>query len=225
MKITILTSIPNFFSGVFCSLIEKGKNNNVLEIQIIDLKNYGIGRHKKIDDTPYGGGVGMILKPDVLSNALESLNYDKNKTKIIISSPRGIKFQQKIAGNFSLLDELIIITNRYEGVDQRPIDYYNIEEISIGDYILMGGEVAATVIVEATVRLIPGILGNKESLENETNIVENYLQYDQFTRPEIWKNISIPNILKSGNHKKIKEWKKSNSAFKLQSKIKDFEDF
>lgn len=220
MIIKIVTAFPEFFSGVFCSLLGKAIENKLLEIKIIDLKQYASGKHKKIDDKPFGGGGGMILKPDVLYNAIINNIDDKienNDRKILLTSARGNLFKQSIAKNFTeKYKEIIIICTRYEGVDQRVIDFLNIEEIRIGDYILMGGEIASVAIIETMARFFSGILGNKSSIEeSQTSIENNFLQFDHYTMPREWMNLQIPEVIISGNHQKLKEWRTKNSKTKI----------
>lgn len=216
MEIKIITAFPEFFSGVFCSILEKAIQKNLIKIEVIDIKKYAKGsKFPRIDDTPYGGGGGMILKPDVLSDCIED-NLDKeffknnSENKIIITSPRGIIYEQKNAEDFSKLKKIAIVTNRYEGVDQRVIDYYKMEEISIGNYITIGGEVASVVMIESFCRLIPNVIGNFECTKKQTFSTKNYKQHNLYTKPKIWNNIEVPQVLQKGNHKEIEDFRKNN---------------
>jgi tRNA (guanine37-N1)-methyltransferase len=215
MKINILTCFPEYFTGSICSLLTKAQVNSILSFNIIDIKKYG---HKnRVDDTTYGGGPGMIMRVDVVSRAIEE-NFDiqlfknNNKKKMLLPSPRGRIFNQNIAHEFSKLDEVIILCNRYEGVDQRVIDYFNFEEISIGNYILLGGETAAMAIIESSCRLIKNVIGKQQSLIEETN-TQN-CEYDHYTRPANWRDCTVPEVLRSGNHEKIQQWRSENKKFK-----------
>lgn len=220
MLVRIFTAFPEYFNETLnVSLLKHSRNDGIWSLEIINLRDYGIGKHKKIDDTTAGGGSGLILRPDVLANALEAkipdiseINQENSTRKLLLTSPRGIILDQKIANNLSKLSEINIISNRFEGVDQRVIDYYKIQEISIGQYILLGGEVAVCAILESTLRLIDGFLKNDNATEEESfsDIFDGKLEYPQYTQPNLWKNIAIPEILRSGNHKQIKEWRLVN---------------
>ncbi len=218
MLVRIFTAYPEYFDqSLSVSLLGKTRKDGLWNLEIINLRDFGIGKHKKIDDTSYGGGNGLILRPDVLSNAIEascgSLDEIKRaKKKILITSPVGEVFSQKTAQNLAQEKEINIICNRFEGVDQRVIDYYQITPISIGKYVLLGGEVAACVILESTLRLLDGFLKNNETIHEES-FSENLAgkgEYPQYTKPDIWNEIPVPNQLKSGNHEEIKKWRMKN---------------
>ena len=214
MKINILTCFPEYFAGTFCSLLGRAIQEDKLQFNIIDIKKYGIGRYSKVDDKPAGGGSGLIMRADVIENALTA-NFkiedfvNNQKKQIILPSPRGEKFCQKTANELSKIDEIIFVCNRYEGVDQRAIDYFKMRQICIGEYILMGGETATMCIIEASCRLINGILGNPESIKNETfsGTYQENIECDQYTQPRIWNGLKTPDVLLSGNHEKIAEWR------------------
>ncbi|MBQ7552113.1 MAG: tRNA (guanosine(37)-N1)-methyltransferase TrmD [Rickettsiales bacterium] len=214
MKISILTCFPEYFSGTFCSLLGKAITKGILSINIIDIKKYGVGTYSKVDDKPAGGGCGLIMRADVIEKAVnDNFNWDNFKedksNKFLIMSPRGEKFCQQKAVEFSKLNEIIILCNRYEGVDQRAIEHYNMEQICVGEYILMGGETACMAVIEASCRLIDGVLNNPESIKNETfsNIYNNNIECDQYTLPRVWNGMKTPDVLLSGNHQKIAEWR------------------
>ncbi len=225
MKINILTCFPEYFQGTFCSLLGRAIKKDILKISIIDIKKYGVGSYSRVDDRPTGGGSGLIMRADVIERAIndnfdfESFSKDKRKA-FFITSPRGEKFNQKMASKVSKLDEIIILCNRYEGVDQRAIEYYKMRQICTGKYILMGGETAAMAIIESSCRLIKGVLGNPESIKNETfsGKYNNNIECDQYTLPRIWNNLEIPDILLSGNHEKIAEWRGERIAKKKRKK-------
>lgn len=206
MKINIITCLPNYFDSTICSILKRSMDAGLWSLNIINIKDYGIGRHKKIDDKSYGGGCGLILRPDVLSDCIEKNNL--HKTEIFLTSPRGKTFTQTMAKKLSNKQEITIITNRFEGVDQRVIDYYNMNQVSIGKFILLGGEAAAATIIEATIRLIDGVILNPEATKEETFSSSNFIEHDHYTKPDIWKNIIVPSVLKSGNHKEIHNFRK-----------------
>ena len=213
-SIKVITLFPDSFPGTLSlGVIGKAFKNKLWKLQTIDIRNFGKGNHNKVDDTTAGGGPGMILKADVLSGAIDkSLKNikDKKKMPIIYLSPRGKPLTQSKVKKLSKNDGIILLCGRYEGVDQRALDKYKIEEVSLGDFILAGGEIAAQATLEAIIRLIPGVLGDSESLNNES-FSSDLLEYPQYTRPRIWKNIEIPQVLNSGNHKKIDAWRKDMS--------------
>ncbi|HOM33329.1 MAG TPA: tRNA (guanosine(37)-N1)-methyltransferase TrmD [Candidatus Paceibacterota bacterium] len=211
----ILSLFPESFSYFNTSILKRAQENNLIKIQIINPRDFSLNKHKKVDDKPYGGGVGMVMKVEPIYRAINfiksKIKNSNKKTKVIVFSPRGKKFDQKIAQRFSKIDNLILICGHYEGIDERVKKYIADEEISIGDYILSGGEIPAMVVVDAVSRLIPGVLGKIESLEEIKG------SYPVYTRPEkfypnkknkkiVWQ---VPKTLLSGNHKKIKEWRKS----------------
>ncbi len=223
MKITIFTCFPEYFSGSFCSLLKKAIEKNIIQLKIIDIKKYGVGKYSRVDGKPAGGGCGLIMRADVIEKAFVD-NFDvkkfiKNpKKQIILPSPRGEKFCQKMALEISNLDEIVFLCNRYEGIDQRAIEYFNMKQICVGEYILMGGETASMAIIEASCRLINGVLGNPESIKNETfsGAYDDNIECDHYTLPRIWNNKNTPDILLSGNHEKISEWRHENSNLKLK---------
>ena len=213
-KAKVITLFPENFPGLLgAGVIGKALKNKLWKIQTIDIRQFGKGNHKKVDDTTSGGGPGMILKADVLGRALDkSLKSveNKNKMPIVYLSPRGKPLTQKKVKAFSKNEGIILLCGRYEGVDQRVLDKYKIEEISLGDFILAGGEIAAQATLEAIVRLIPGVLGDSDSLKNES-FTSDLLEFPQYTRPRLWKNIEIPSVLSTGNHKNIDLWRKDMS--------------
>ena len=219
----ILTAYPEMFPGnLSYSLIGKALKEKKFNLETIDLRNFGFDQRNSIDGEPFGGGPGMILRPDVVEKAVLSLKIDpKKKSKKIYLTPAGKLVNQVKLGKFSKLDNLIILCGRFEGVDQRAVDVLNFEEISIGDYVLSGGEIAAQVLLEGCIRLIPGVLGQPESLLQES-FSKNLLEYPHFTRPRVWtdskqKKHEVPEVLTSGNHKKIEEWRYKQSVEKTKS--------
>jgi len=215
MKFNIITIFPEIFDSYFNeSIIKRAQQKNLVKINIHNLRDYTTDRHKTVDDRPYSGGFGMVLMVEPIMKAVKDIKkrFLAKKRKVILLSAKGKKFDQKMARQFSKLDQLIIISGRYEGVDERVAKYIADQEVSIGDYVLTGGEVPAMVVVDAVTRLIPGVI-EKGSLVEESFSQEGTLEYPQYTRPEKIKidnhERRVPKVLISGNHKKIQEWKKS----------------
>ena len=215
MKFNIITIFPEIFNSYFNeSIIKRAQKRKLINIKIHNLRDYTNDKRKTVDDMPYGGGPGMVMMVEPIYKAVKKLKKEKN-TKVILFSPKGKKFDQATAKRFSKLDNLIMICGRYEGVDERVAKYIADEEVSIGDYVLTGGEIPAMIVVDAVTRLIPGVIA-KESLNEESFSIkkqkdlanENY-EYPQYTRPEVFnKTWSVPKVLLSGDHKKIEEWRK-----------------
>lgn len=204
MKISILTLFPEMFVGPFeHSIIKRAQEKGKVTIDLVNIRNFGIGRHKIVDDKPYGGGVGMILRVDVIDKALAKF---KNR-RIVLLDARGRTFDQKKARELAKLDHLILIAGHYEGVDERVKEYLVDESLSIGNYVLTGGEIPAMVVVDSVVRLIPGVLEKPQATKLES-FSENNLEHPQYTRPQIYKNWKVPQVLLSGNHKAIEQWRK-----------------
>lgn len=213
MKFDILTLFPDYFASPLKeSLIAKAIETGKLEVGIHNLRNYGLGAHKQVDDTPYGGGAGMVLKADVLAKAVKDLK--DSQTKVILTDPGGLPFKQEVAESLSKEKRILLIAGRYEGVDQRFKDKYVDLEISIGDYVLNGGEVATLVILESIARLVPNVIGSAQSLEFESfsnqeieNKKQTLLEYPQYTKPQKFEGVEVPKTLLSGNHGEIKDWR------------------
>ena len=205
----IFTLYPEFFPGPLGKgLYGKALAEKIWKLETVNIRDYATDKHKTVDDTTYGGGSGMLIKPDVLANSL-----DKNinsKEKIIYLSPRGKLFNQKLAKELSKEKTVNLICGHFEGVDQRVIESRNIEEVSIGDFILSGGESAAFVMLDAIIRLLPGVLGNETSVEEES-FENGLLEYPQYTKPQVWEEKTVPDVLLSGDHAKIKDWRLSQS--------------
>lgn len=211
MNFDIITIFPEIFESYFKeSIISKAQKKKIINICVYNLRNWALDKHKTVDDKPFGGGIGMVMKVDPIYRAIKSIKKKKKK-KIILFTPRGKKFNQKMAYDFSRFDQLILICGRYEGVDERVAKNIADMELSIGDYVLMGGEIPAMAVIESVSRLIPGVLGKKEFLRERITKEKGFIEYPQYTRPEIFnldkKKWSVPEVLLSGNHKKIKEWK------------------
>ena len=208
-QVKIFTLYPDFFPGI----LSKGIYGRAIEkrlwnLDVINIRDYAKDKHKTVDDTPYGGGEGMVLKPDVVAKALDQ-NLKKNE-KIIYLTPKGKTFDQNKAKKFLNEKKINILCGHFEGIDQRVIESRGIEEISIGDYILSGGETAAYVILDSILRLVPGVLGNENSDKDES-FENGLLEYPQYTKPQIWEKTPVPEVLLSGDHSKIKDWRLSQS--------------
>ena len=222
ISVKILTSYPEMFPGSLKhSLIGRALKENIFTIDTINLHDFGIDNRKSVDDEPFGGGPGMILRPDVVEKALFSISKKQslNSAKIYLT-PSGTLLNQKKLGYLSKLEEIIILCGRFEGVDQRAIDILGFEEISIGNYVLAGGEIAAQVLLEGCIRLIPGVLGHPESLLEES-FSNNLLEYPQYTRPQVWEvsqgnKHDVPEVLTSGHHGNIKKWRQDKSVDKTK---------
>ncbi|MEK7062102.1 MAG: tRNA (guanosine(37)-N1)-methyltransferase TrmD [Patescibacteria group bacterium] len=210
-KFIIVSLFPEIFEGFLnSSLIKRARQKKILNIEIVNLRQFGLGVHQQVDDCPYGGGPGMILKVDVLDKAIKSIKQKNPISKVILLDPKGKIFTQPKAKQLSTDPQnLVFVCGRYEGFDART-DQLVDEKISLGKFILGGGEIASMAILEATARLLPNFLGKNESLKNES-FNENNLEYPQYTRPEIYKNMKVPAILLSGNHQKIIKWQEEHS--------------
>jgi len=208
MRFDVITIFPDMFEGFMKeSLLKRAQEDKLIDIRVHNLRDFATDKHKTVDDTPYGGGPGMVFKIEPIYNAIKKVKLKgKKKIKVIYLTPRGEKFVQKTAQKWSKLDQIIILTGRYEGVDERVAELAD-ESISVGDYVLLGGEISAMAIVEATARLVPGVVGKKGSIEK--------LNFPQYTKPATFKagrkKLEVPEVLQLGDHKKIKEWRDKHS--------------
>ena len=203
--VRIFTLYPELFPGPFnYGLYKNALKKNIWSMEVCNIRESATDKHKTVDDTSFGGGSGMIIKPDVLANSLDK--HIKTKEKIVYLSPKGIKLDQKLAKKLSKEKKVNLICGHFEGVDQRVLETRNIEEISIGDFVLSGGETAAYVLIDAIVRLLPDVLGNEQSTLEES-FENNLLEYPQYTKPQKWGSKSVPEVLLSGDHAKIKDWR------------------
>jgi len=219
VKIDAVTIFPDYFAPLQLSLLGKASNAGIVNFQIHDLRSFSSNNHHAVDDTPYGGGAGMVMLPEIWGLALDPLM--ENDTDLIILTPAGKRFDQKMADKFSRGEHLVFACGRYEGIDDRVRQHYlteqyssrniRVHEVSIGDYVLGGGEVASLVMIEAITRLIPGVLGNPDSLSEESHNEDGYLEYPNFTKPATWREIAVPEILLSGNHGEIAKWRASEA--------------
>ena len=211
LSVKIFSLYPDMFPGPLdVGLYKRARKKKIWSLDVINIRDYAKDKHKTVDDTPFGGGNGMLMRADVVAEALDK-NIKKNKnSKTIYLSPKGKRFDQNLAKKFSKLKNLNIVCGHFEGIDQRVLETRNIEEISIGDFILSGGETASFVFLDAILRLLPGVLGNKLSIQEES-FENNLLEYPQYTKPQKWEKKSPPAVLLSGDHAKIKDWRLSQS--------------
>jgi len=210
MKIDILTLFPDMFTGPFdASIIKRAESRNLIKIEVHDLRKWGETDRRNVDDRPYGGGPGMLLRVDILDAALKDIK--KKNSHVILLDATGERYTQTKAQELSKVDHIILIAGHYEGVDHRVHEHFVDEVISIGDYVLTGGEIPSMLLVDSVIRLLPGVLGKDESSADESHKEPGYLEYPQYTRPEIYKNWSVPEVLLSGNHAEIAKWRKKKS--------------
>jgi tRNA (guanine37-N1)-methyltransferase len=212
MRIDAISIFPEFFQVLDISLVGKARKQSLLDIHIHDLRDFTEDKHKTVDDTPFGGGAGMIMKPEPWALALDS--FLTPESIVIFPSPAGVPFKQDTARELAGAKHLVFACGRYEGIDQRVVEYAStrakVVELSLGDYVLNGGEVAAVAIIEAVVRLVPGVIGNTESLSEESHS-DGLLEYPGYTKPAQWRGMSVPEVLLSGNHAEIEKWRKDQS--------------
>lgn len=224
MKIYIITLFTDMFRPVIgMSMLLKAQEQKLVEFELVDLREFGIGPRKTVDDTPYGGGAGMVLKPEPIFAAIESIQKQEKNAKVIITSPRGKSYGQAMAKNLAKEECLIVLCGHYEGFDERIasiVDY----EISMGDFVLTGGEIPAMAIIDSVVRLIPGVLGDDQSNKDES-FSAGLLEYPQYTRPDDFKGKKVPEVLKSGNHAEINKWRKEQAITKTKANRPDLVDF
>lgn len=211
----IITLFPGAFPGILGeSLTGKALKDGLWQVEPIDLRIFGEGKHRNVDDTPAGGGAGMVLRADIVGKAIDfaqrPVRASREEWPIVYLSPRGKRFDQAMARKWAAGRGITMLCGRFEGVDQRVLDHYEIEEVSLGDFVLTGGEIAAQAMIDATVRLLPGVLGNAQSIEEESHS-SGLLEHPQYTRPATWKGHEIPEVLTSGNHGKVEEWRREEA--------------
>jgi len=221
LKIDIVTIFPNIFEPVLEeSILKRAQQKNKVKITIYNLRDYSDDPHRKVDDRPFGGGPGMVIRPEPMFNVIERIKKKSPEAKTILLTPQGAKFEQREAKRLSKEKHLILICGHYEGIDERIREELVDEEISIGDYILTGGELPALIVVDAIIRLMPGVLGHEDSAQCDT-FQDNLLEHPQYTRPADYKGMKVPKVLLSGNHKLIKEWRKKQSLLRTEKKRPD----
>lgn len=208
MKIDILTLFPEMFTPLKTSIIGRAVDGGLLQINITDIREYTLDKHKKCDDTPFGGGAGMVMMPQPIASAVMAVDPDHTARRIFLS-PKGRVFNQKIVKEYAKLDHILLLCGHYEGVDQRVLDLYFDEELSVGDYVLTGGEIPAMAVTDAVSRYVEGVI-NKESLSEES-FSDGMLEYPHYTRPQEFMGLKVPDVLRSGNHAEIDKWRKQKS--------------
>ena len=224
MKIDVLTLFPEMFTPVTeSSMLGRAVEKGILDIRLTDIRDFSNDKHNKADDYPFGGGGGMVMMADPIFGALESVNAEGKK--ILYMSPRGKFLDREMISRLSVQEELVILCGHYEGVDQRVIDYWNMEEVSIGDYVLTGGELPAMVLIDSVARLVPDVLGNESSALDES-IYSGLLEHPQYTKPREYRGMNVPEVLVSGNHKLIELWKFREALLLTKKRRPDlFEDY
>jgi tRNA (guanine37-N1)-methyltransferase len=225
MRIDIVTIFPEFFDVLDVSLVGKARESGLISIEATNLRDFTHDVHKTVDDSPYGGGAGMVMRPEPWGEALDSLVTDD--TVLVVPSPAGEVFTQSIARELSVAGHLVFACGRYEGIDQRVIDHYRtrttVRELSLGDYVLNGGEVATMAMIEAVTRLIPGMVGNPDSLTEESH-EDGLLEYPSYTKPQEWRGLVVPEVLLSGHHAKIVEWRREQQLERTRERRPDLLD-
>lgn len=217
MKFDVLTLFPEMFKPLEESIIGRAKENKQIEINLINIRDFSTDKHKHVDDTPYGGGAGMVMKPDVVYEAYKSV--ENSNAKVVYLTPQGKTLNQKKVEELAKEEHLILLCGHYEGIDQRAIDLIQPEEISVGDYVLTGGELPAMILIDSVSRYVEGVL-NKESIEEES-FSNGLLEYPQYTRPEIFEGMKVPEVLLSGNHQNIDKWRKEQALEITKNKRPD----
>lgn len=209
MKIDVLTLFPEMFSTFDCSMMGKAREKGLYELNLHNIRDYSVDKHKKCDDAPFGGGAGMVMMPQPIHDCISAVDPDR-KARRIYMSPRGKVLNQKLVKELSFCENLLILCGHYEGVDQRVLDMDIDEEISIGDYVLSGGEIPAMALIDSVLRYVPEVLGNEASTEDES-FSDDLLEYPQYTRPQNYLGMTVPEVLVSGNHQNIDKWRKEQS--------------
>jgi tRNA (guanine37-N1)-methyltransferase len=218
----VITLFPDAFPGVLgLSLTGKALKDGLWQLHTHDLREHGIGKHRNVDDTPAGGGAGMVLRADVVGPAIEAAqSFARGNWPILYMSPRGRPFDQAMARDLARCDGVTLLCGRFEGVDERVLEHFGVTEVSVGDYVLTGGEIAAQTVLDATVRLLPGVLGNAESTVDESHAA-GLLEHPQYTRPATWSGREIPDVLMSGNHAEIARWRRAASEALTEARRPD----
>ncbi len=221
MKFDILTLFPTMFEGPFGeSILKRAAEAGLIDIRLHNIRDYAVDKHRTTDDYPYGGGAGMVMKPEPLAACIEKVAEDRPAARVILTSPQGRPFNQALAAELAREEELLIICGRYEGVDERVRELFVDDEISLGDFVLTGGEIAAMLIVDAVSRLIPGVLGSDESAAGDS-FSDGLLEYPQYTRPPVFRGVAVPEMLLSGNHQEIARWRRHMALERTRLKRPD----
>lgn len=210
MRIDIVTIFPEFFSVLDVSLLGRARTDGLLDVHVHDLRSWTTDRHRTVDDTPYGGGAGMVMKPEPWAQALESILRSDGSSTLVVPTPAGTPFKQSLARSLAVEPHLVFACGRYEGIDARVFEWAasrcSVVELSLGDYVLNGGEVAAMAVIEAVGRLVPGVVGNPESLVEESH-EDGLLEYPSYTKPASWRELDVPEVLLSGHHGRVAAWR------------------
>ena len=223
MKLTAISIFPEYFAPLDLSLIGKAQKDGLVTFSTVNLRDFTHDNHHTVDDTPYGGGAGMVMKPEPWGEAIDATLDSSDDCDLIVLTPAGKRFDQRMAERFTHSRQIIFACGRYEGIDARVAEFYRsqhrvrVHEVSIGDYVLNGGEVAALVMIEAIVRLLPGVLGNPESLREESHNESGEVEYPTFTKPATWRGLDVPEVLLSGNHGEIARWRREEAHRRSQS--------
>jgi len=217
MKFDILTLFPGMFAGPFDeSIIKRARDNKFIDISLHNIRDYAADRHQTADDAPYGGGAGMVMKVEPLAACIDAVKLQNPASRVVMTSPLGRRFSHAIAAEFAALHGLIIVCGRYEGIDERVLQLYVEDAVSVGDYVLSGGEIAAMAVVDAVTRLLPGVLGSEESAEQDS-FIDGLLEYPQYTRPPDFRGLKVPEVLLSGNHELIRKWRRRESLSRTRN--------
>jgi tRNA (guanine37-N1)-methyltransferase len=214
MRVDVVTIFPEYLAPLDLSLVGKARETGLLDVRVHDLRDWTTDRHRTVDDTPFGGGAGMVMRPDVWGRALDELLED-GPARLVVPTPSGALFTQRTAEALAGEQRLIVACGRYEGIDARVVERYAartpVSEVSLGDYVLNGGEAAALVVVEAVARLLPGVVGNPESLVEESHGADGLLEYPVYTKPAAWEGLEVPDVLLSGHHAKVERWRRDRA--------------
>lgn len=214
MRVDVVTIFPEYLAPLELSLVGRARQAGLLDVRVHDLRDWTSDRHRTVDDTPFGGGAGMVMRPDVWGRALDELLAD-GPARLVVPTPSGEPFTQRHAESWAGEDRLIVACGRYEGIDARVVEHYRdrmpVTELSLGDYVLNGGEVAALVVVEAVARLLPGVVGNPDSLVEESHGADGLLEYPVYTKPAAWEGLDVPDVLLSGHHGKVERWRRDEA--------------
>lgn len=223
MRIDVVSIFPDYLAPLSLSLVGKAQDNGLLDVEVHDLRSWTRDRHRSVDDTPYGGGAGMVMRAEPWGEALDALAADG--TTLVLPTPSGQPFSQAVAAELAVREHLLFACGRYEGIDERVVDHargrIEVRELSIGDYVINGGEVAALVVIEAVVRLMPGFLGNPDSLAEESHGADGLLEYPVYTKPPTWRGLDVPEVLLSGHHARTARWRRDQALRRTAARRPD----